>query len=212
MSTDMLDFLGTVDPSTVEPVVDVEFVGGFVGLANLFIRYNFMSSVLIQPEDAETLGLAEKPVIRGPTNSGKYFYYFKDGAQAKNAFTFCTAGQAGGFVSRVARVELPMSQMITRFQNEEAKAKWGDTVGGDVSIQGFSSKTGYVYNLLFVPSLVNAVALTYGMIQEDVFSLGEVESLQSNFAPDDDWQKQYIGIERGEWKDSEFGNDADSLL
>lgn len=174
-------FLGT---TTVDIPTGGDFVpSGIIGkvTAGVFHRVGWVET------DLAEYGDQFKPVLKTPSQTNKFRYYFKDRDEANVAAEACgsTYGPETAWV-----IEIPKSTILNL--TPDVLEKFQDNVRYDVEVKTPSSKKyRHAYHLIALPHAVQAMALLLGYITEPVFNSNELVQQDRDYS--DEFQKEYIG-------------------
>lgn len=171
-----------------ETTVDIPTGGDFVpsGIigkvtAGVFYRVGWVET------DLAEFGDQFKPVLKVPSSTNKFRYYFKDRDEANAAAEACgsTYGSETAWV-----LEVPKASILNL--TADVLEKFQDNVRYDVEVKTPSSKKSrHLYHLIALPHAVQTMALLLGYITEPIFNTNEL--VQPDREYNDEFQKEYIG-------------------
>lgn len=178
------------DEAPEEPAIKVpvggDFVTGFAGRWTVRPFWKYWAAEGILPEE---VGVA--PDAQQKLNNGTNLYWLPqhhaEAVQAKTALN----QQYGP--AAILRWELPHSHWLN-IASEENRANFGDPIANDVQMTSLYGTKMHEYQLLFLPSLVQEMALVGGLLKERIF---EYEGLETdNEQVSLDYQTKMIGTDK----------------
>lgn len=181
----------------VEPELKVpeggSFVNGFAGQWTIAPMWKFWIGEEI---DLDEYGV--EPDAKQKLNNGTNIYWRPENHEAAVA-----AGKAVGQKygpKAVLRWEMPTTTMLN-FGGTSAQETFGDTIAFDSPMTSMFGDNRHEYQMLFLPSLVQEMAMTSGIIKERVY---EYDGLTSdNDLVNAEYQKRMIGEDKN-YEESEL--------
>lgn len=165
MSDKPFGWLWQDDAELEEPVIKVpeggNFPSGFAGQWTIAPMWKFWVDETV---DLDELGVV--PDAKQKLNNGTNVYWRPE-HNAEATASGKAMGQKFG-PRAVLRWEMPTTTMIG-FNGESAQETFGDTIAFDVNMTSLFGDTRHEYQMLFLPSLVQEMAITSGLLKERVY-------------------------------------------
>lgn len=171
------DWFGEQSANTV-PATGGDFTNtGFVGLLMTQKLWRFYSVEELKnyTDDLNDAGIPSLKdgvdYLMRSTKSG-YWYYFKDKDIANKCGKALNPDNFRG-VNLYWRFGMDTGSVLN-WRTADAADKWGREVAGETYLVGLRSKARHEFHLMSLPSLVNAMALSAGLIKERIWHCDEV--------------------------------------
>jgi len=119
--------------------------------------------------DMKELGIPYDAKIPTRSGGGFFWYWRQAGGGYDNAIAACKAVDWRS-PNNVWRWEMPSSTMLNWSGSEDIADTFGDNISVDVSIVGLMSTKRAEFHLLFLPSLVQSLALVSGILDEQIYN------------------------------------------
>lgn len=187
MSDKPFAWLWADETEIAEPVIKVpeggNFQTGFAGYWTIAPMWKFWVEETV---DLDEMGI--EPDHKQKLNNGTNIYWRPENHDAATA-----AGKALGlkFGPRaILRWEMQTTSMLN-FGGSDVQETFGDTIAFDVNMTSLFGDTRHEYQMLFLPSLVQEMAITSGLLAERIY---EYDGLTTDAdLVNEDYQTRMIG-------------------
>ncbi len=143
-----------------------DFVRGFAGEWSQNAMYKLYTTIDI---DLKELGIKFDYRMVTRNEKGIFWYWKQVPGAHENAMAACKAIEWRA-PNNVWRWEMPTSTMLNYSGDEDVSEKFGETISVDIDITGLLSTRRTEFHLLWLPSLVQALGVAAGVLDETIYN------------------------------------------
>jgi hypothetical protein len=180
MSIDLsgFDWLEKQLAESEAPVAEIDvpsgdFMRGFVGEYEASMAYKLYTTIDL---DLDNEGVAIPYDFKKVTKSGNgVFWYWLQANNAKERATEAAKLADKKTANRVWRWQMPISTLLN-YSGDDAAEKFGPMIDVDTEVHGLGSQRRTEFQLLFLPSFVQSMALLGGALSDPIFAYDQLQS------------------------------------